>query len=138
MSSKNAPILNFIFGLINIRTIYEDIKQNEESKKVSTVLGKKAIGYCFLFALFVAIAVGLGKWGYQYIHTPAFFLGVIIIVIAIVFGLYSISFLLFAFSCAMKQIRLNRRPVGVIALILTLLLLVIVGVVITIVLKRIK
>lgn len=124
--SKNAPILNFIFGLVNIRTIYEEIKHNEESKKVSVVLGKKALGYCFLFALFVSVAAALAYWGSQYVETIAFFFGIILIVIAIGCGLYALSFLAFAFSCSMKQIRLNRKPIGIFALVLTLLLVAVV------------
>lgn len=136
--SKNAPILNFIFGLANIRTIYEEIKQNEESKKVSVVLGKKALGYCFLFTLFVTIAVALGYWGAQYVQTIAFLFGIVLIVIAIGCGLYALSFLAFALSCSMKQIRLNRRPIGVFALVLTLIFVIVVAAMTVIVFNKIK
>ena len=138
MKSNIAPWLRLIFGLAEIRTQYEEIKRNEESKKVSVMLGWKAIKYCFWFAVFVAMAVGLGYWGMSYINTIAFFFGIILIVLAIGIGLYALAFLLFALSCSIKQIKLNRRPIGIFALVLTLVFVAAVSVIAYVVINKIK
>ena len=138
MKGGLKALFNIIFELADIRTKYEEIKMNEESKKVSVVLGWRALRYNFLFALFVAFAVGLGMWGAQYVQTIAFLFGIVLIVLAIGCTIYALAFLLFALSASIKQIKLNRRFIGIFALILTLLFIAAVVASVAVVANKIK
>ena len=117
------PWIKFFVGLLDIRAQYEEIKKNEEARKVSTLLGWKAIKYCVLLITFAAAAIGLTMWGMSYLNNIAFFFGVILIILAIAFALYIPAFLAFALSCSVKQVKLNRKFIGIFSLILTLLLI---------------
>ena len=133
-----APWIKFFVGLLDIRSQYEEIKNNEDAKKVSTLLGWKAVKYCVLLVVFAAVAIGLAMWGVPYLNDIGFFLGIISIIIAIVFALYIPAFFAFALSCSLKQIKLNRKPIGIFAFILTLLLLAVAIVAVVVLINSIK
>ena len=138
MKQSITPWMQLIIKLLDIRTKYENIKQDEELRKNSVTLGWNAIGYCIWFAVFVAIAIGLGSWGIQYINTIAIFLGLVAIIIAVIFAVYSLVFLPLALSASIKQVKLNRRFIGIFSLVLTLLLTIAVTIVIILVANKIK
>lgn len=116
------PWIEIFVGLANIRTQYEEIKKNEDAKATSKVLGWKAIRYDIWLIVFTVIALSLGAWGAQYLNNVGLIVGIVAIIIAIVFAIYIPVFLLFALSASIKQVKLNHKPIGIIALVLTLLL----------------
>lgn len=121
-SSKFSWLWKFAEGFIRNKSTYRDIKNNPESRKVSTVMGKKSIGYTFTFLVLLALAVVLIYFGIGMIESIGFLLGVIMVVAGIGIAFYSLMYLILAFISAIMQLVLNRRAVGWIALSFVLLI----------------
>lgn len=117
-ASKFRWLLGFVGGFIKTRSSYKDIRSNPESRKVSTLMGKKSIGYTVIFLVLLGLAVALGYWGIGMVKAVGFLLGIIMVVASIGLAFYSLSCLILALITAIMQLSLNRRAIGWIALIL--------------------
>lgn len=120
-ASKFRWLLGFVGGFIKTRSSYKDIRSNPESRKVSTLMGKKSIGYTVIFLVLLGLAVALGYWGIGMVKAVGFLLGIIMVVASIGLAFYSLSCLILALITAIMQLSLNRRAIGWIALILVLI-----------------
>ena len=121
-------ILFFIDRMIFAREKFDEIRQNEEERKTSTLLGRRALSYDIILLIFVAGAAALAIWGITMESgwkIALFILAGIVLVAMIPYYILSLSF-------STKQLRLNRRPIGWIALFLPLLITIAAAVVITI------
>ncbi len=121
-TSRFGWLWGFVGGFVNNKSAYREIKNNPESRKVSTVMGKKSIGYTFTFLILLALAVTLGYFGIGMIKSIGVLLGIIMIVAGIGLAFYSLMYLILAFITAIMQLILNRRAVGWIALVLVLII----------------
>lgn len=124
--SKFSWIWSFLKSFDKTRITFKDIKDNPESRKVSTVIGKKSIGYTFIFLGLLAVAFALAYFGFGMIESLGFLLGVIMIVAGIGTAFYSLMYFILAFMNAIMQLILNRRAVGWVALSLVLIIVVVV------------
>lgn len=121
--------LFFLDRIIYARDKYDEIKANEEERKTSTLLGRRALIYDIILLIFVGGAAALTIWGITMDSgwKIALFILAGILVVAM------IPFYILAFNFSIKQLCLNKRPVGWISLLLPIILTVAVAVSITIV-----
>lgn len=119
MSARNANLFLFLLDrLLTIRMTYNDIKSNEETRKASTVLGKRALIYEIIFIVLVGGGAALVTVGLSILETIAFFWGIFVVILGGALMLTSIIYFILALNCAIKQLCLNRRAIGWITLFL--------------------
>lgn len=116
-------VINFIGKAGNLKTTYKEIKQNPESKQESIVMGKKATGYNILFLILIALAVGSACLAYSFLNQNGILLGIIFIGCAIGLGLWSIGVSILAFTSTILQLKLNKKPIGIINLIFSFVII---------------
>ena len=121
-------ILFIIDRMIEARESYNIIKQNEEERKTSTLLGRRALIYDIILLIFVGGAAGLAIWG---ITMESGWKIALFILAGIIF-LSMIPFYIIAFNFSIKQLCLNKRAIGWISLLIPILLTIAVAVCITI------
>lgn len=113
---------------LDLRTLYNDIKNNPEAKKTSTVLGKKAIGFWIGFILSLAAGGGLIFWGISMFQSIYIIFGIILLVAGVSIAGYSLLFLVVSINATIKQLCLNRKVVGWVALSLHIITIIAIGV----------
>ena len=119
MDENQRNFLFFFFDrLLFARTKYEEIKQDEEKRKISTSLGRRALFYGVLILIFVGGAAAMLIWGISLEET---WKQALIIVGAILIVLIMIPFYILALNLSIKQLCLNKRAIGWISLLLPIL-----------------
>lgn len=120
--NKNTTesILFFIDRMIQAREMYEDIKQNDEIRQTNTALGTRALIYDAILLLIWGGAAALTIWGI----TMESGWRIALYIVAGLLALTAIPFFVIAMSFSTKQMRLNKRPIGWISLILSIVILV--------------
>lgn len=108
---------------VNNRSLYKEIKSNEEAKKVSVVMAKKSIVYSIAFLLTAGISFGLIFWGISLFGSLAVVLGIILVIMGVVIGIYALIYLPLALSTLIRQFTLNRKPLTWIALAILIIIL---------------
>lgn len=117
-------IFFLIERLADQRIDYEAIKSNEEERKTSTKLGKQAIKNNVLFFIFMAIFAGLVIGTALFLNNSGIWQAVIMILFAVVILPYAIIYFILALNCDIKQMKLNKLPIGWVSLMFTLLILI--------------
>jgi len=124
-------LFKLIMKLADIRILYTQIKENPESKKVSTVLGMKGLGYIVGFIICAFISV-LGTIYFAKMYgTLAFLVGIVGIITCVSLLIISTQLLLLALSCTIKQLKLNRKFIGFLDLFLLIATIVVLGIVVS-------
>lgn len=118
MSSNRHIIFFFIDKLLDARQIYHDVKNNEEARKTSGLLGKRALLYDILFFLFAAGGAVSFVFGAAQLDSGAVFWGILLVILAVALLVMALIYVVLALNCAVKQLLLNRRAIGWISLIL--------------------
>lgn len=113
-------VINFIDKTARLKTTYKEIKQNPESKETSVVMGKKAAGYNISFLVLVALAVGSAFLAYNFLNQNGILLGILFIGCAIGLALWSIGVGILAFTSTILQLKLNKKPIGIINLVFSI------------------
>ncbi len=123
-------VINFIGKAGNLKTTYKEIKQNPESREVSVVMGKKATRYNILFLILIALAVGSAMLAFNFLNQNGILLGIIFIGCAIGLILWAIGVGILAFTSTILQLKLNKKPIGIINLVFSIVvvLLAVIGV----------
>ena len=135
--ANNKGIFSLIFKIfdkfVDIRVAYNDIKSNPEAKKTSTVLAKRSILYSIIGAVVFAISFALIFWGFSLVDSASVFFGIMLIILGISMIFYPLAFLILSLNLVIKQLLLNKKPLGFIALSIFLLMiaLIVVGVILT-------
>ncbi|MDE7296243.1 MAG: hypothetical protein K2N84_03155 [Clostridia bacterium] len=124
MSKNSTSILHLIEKMVDIRVKYKEIKNNEEERPKSTVMGKSAIMYNIIFLILIACGVAVLIAGIGLLGTIGILFGIILAFAGAVFILVSFVYLLLALNCAIKQLILNKRAIGWVSLTITLLIIV--------------
>lgn len=104
----------------NLNTTYKDIKQNPESRAESTVIGKKATKYNIWFLVLIAIAVGSVCLAINFLNQNGLLLGILFIGCAIGLVLWALGNGILAFIATIFQLRLNKKPIGIINLVFSI------------------
>lgn len=113
---------NYIFFFIDrfamARNDYNRIKADEELRKTSTLLGKRAIVYNIIMLIFMGGAAGLAIFGLTLtgIATILCIAGAVILYVAM------LPYLILSLNLAIKQLCLNKKAIGWVMLILPLLI----------------
>ena len=110
-------ILFFFDKMIYARELYDEIKENEELRKTSTTLGRSALHYSIILLVFVGGAAALTIWGI----TMESGWKIALFILAGLFFLSMIPFYILAFNFSIKQLCLNKRPIGWISLLLPII-----------------
>lgn len=134
--SRYLFILNFVSKMLDIRTSYNDIKNNADAKKVSTLLGKRGLRYIISFLLTAGIGGIVVSYFLKYIDTLAIIFAILGIILGVSLIIISIFYVLLGLSCTIKQLKLNKKAIGWIDLVLIMLSLIAVIVAIVIVLNK--
>lgn len=123
-------VINFIGKAGHLKTTYKEIKQNPESKEVSVVMGKKATDYNICFLILIALAVGSAFLAFNFLNQNGILLGILFIGCAIGLVLWAIGVGILAFTSTILQLKLNKKPIGIINLVFSIIvvLLAILGV----------
>ena len=121
-------IFFFIDRMIEAREKYDQLKQDENERKTSTALGKRALYYGIILLIFIGGATALTIWGI----TMESWWKYVLYVVSALFALSMIPFYIIVLSFSTKQLRLNKRPIGWITLLLPLLITIAAAVCITI------
>ena len=135
--AKNKGIFSLIFKIfdkfVDIRVAYNDIKSNPEAKQTSTVLAKKSILYSIIGAVVFAISFALIFWGFSLVDNASVLFGIVLIILGISMIFYPLICLILSLNLIIKQLLLNKKPLGFVALSIFLLMisLIVVGVILT-------
>ena len=121
-------ILFFLDRMIYARDKYDEIKADEEVRKTSTLLGRRALFYDIILLIFVGGAAALAIWGI----TLESAWKIALFILAGIFVVAMIPYYILAFNFSIKQLCLNKRPIGWISLLLPIILTVAVAAGITI------
>ena len=124
-------ILFFLDRLLFARESYELIKADEEERKKSKMLGRRALVYDIIILIFIGGAAALVAWGSGFTDEESWKMLLIVIATVIIF-IIMIPYYLLAFSFSIKQLKLNKRAIGWIALLLPILTTIAAGVVIAV------
>lgn len=110
-------ILFFIDRMIEARETYDILKEDENERKTSTVLGRRALHYGIILLIFLGGATALTIWAL----TLKLVWQIILIALAVIVALAMIPYFIIALNFSIKQFRLNKRAIGWISLLLSLL-----------------
>ena len=121
-------IMFFLDRMIFAREKYDEIKANEEMRKTSTLLGRRALAYDIILLIFVGGAAALAIWGI----TMESGWKIALFILAGIFFLAMIPYYVLAFNFSIKQLCLNKRPIGWISLLIPIILTIAVAVSITV------
>lgn len=113
---------NYIFFFIDrfamARNDYNRIKADDELRKTSTLLGKRAIVYNIIMLIFMGGAAGLAIFGLSLTGIAT----ILCIAGAVILYVSMLPYLILSLNLAIKQLCLNKRAIGWIMLILPLLI----------------
>lgn len=113
---------NYIFFFIDrfamARNDYNRIKADEELRKTSTLLGKRAIVYNIIMLIFMGGAAGLAIFGL----TLSGLATILCIAGAVILYVAMLPYLVLSLNLAIKQLCLNKKAIGWVMLILPLLI----------------
>ncbi len=112
-------IIGFMISkFTDTRVVYNNLKKDPEERKLTTYMGKRALANLALFALFFIGGPTLTIWcASSYISTNPIF-GVVLLIAGIVIAAYSLLLIPIILNYIVKQLILNKRAIGWIALIL--------------------
>ena len=121
MNKDTAETIFFMIDrMLWARENYDRIKQDEEERKTSTLLGRRALSYDIVLLIFWGGAAALVIWGI----TMASGWKYVLYIVAALFALTMIPFCILALNFSIKQLCLNKRAIGWISLLLPLLILI--------------
>lgn len=120
-SGKHAVLNILLDGYLDASIVYDNLKKNTLYKDTSTGLARRSLQHLLVFALTTVFTLLISYWALTSLSS---FWEVLIMIIAVVGVVYAfvISFPL-ALYTAVKQLRLNKKPLGKVALALCLVLL---------------
>lgn len=125
MKKKNIlSLLKFAELLLNARIAYNNVKKDEEAKKTADMFGKRSLVYFLVFAVVGGLAGALIFWCVTNFVSQFVFLAILGFVASLYLIVYALGFYILSFNLAIKQKCLNKKAVGIIALILNVIVLV--------------
>lgn len=124
MKMKKGLIIGTLINkIINARIAYNNIKKDEELRKNYTRFGRVSLLYTFLFALLTVggltlMAVCIKNMVY------AMFLYVIGLIVSIYISGYGLVFVPLSLNLLIKQLCTNKKPIGYVALVMFIIVLI--------------
>ena len=125
MKKQNVlSLLKFVELLVNARIAYNNVKNDEETKKTADMFGKRSLVYFLVFMLVGGAAAAIIYWSVTHFVSTLVFVAILGFVVALYMAVYALGFFILSFNLAIKQKRLNNKAVGIIALVLNILVIV--------------
>jgi len=125
MKKQNVlSLLKFAELLVNARIAYNNVKNDEETKKTADMFGKRSLVYFLVFMLVGGAAAGIIYWSVTHFVSTLVLVAILGFVVALYMAVYALGFFILSFNLAIKQKRLNNKAVGIIALVLNILVIV--------------
>lgn len=125
MKKQNVlSLLKFVELLVNARIAYNNVKNDEETKKTADMFGKRSLVYFLVFMLVGGAAAGIIYWSVTHFMSTLVLVAILGFVVALYMAVYALGFFILSFNLAIKQKRLNNKAVGIIALVLNILVIV--------------
>lgn len=116
-------ILKFFELLANARVAYNNAKKDEETRKTVTKFGGRAIVYTIVYVLLVGCGVALFYFGITNIASSLILVSIIAILASVYMLLWGVPYLILAINLTIKQLILNRKFIGWLALILLVIVI---------------
>ncbi len=125
MKKQNIlSLLKFAELLVNARLAYNQIKDDEEAKKTADMFGKRSLVYYFVFLGLGVLAGLLIYWSVTHFVSTLILVAIFGFVISLYMALYALGFYILSFNLAIKQRKLNKKAVGMVAFVLNILVIV--------------
>ena len=125
MKKQNVlSLLKFAELLVNARIAYNNVKNDEEAKKTANMFGKRSLVYFAVFAVLGSLAGFIIYWSVTHFVSTLIFVAILGFVVSVYLALYALGFYILSFNLAIKQKKLNKKAVGIIALVLNIMVLV--------------
>lgn len=118
MRNDHQTLWYLLDKLADIADIYTRLKANEEERDTNTLLGKWAIKYNILFFIFFAGATAMGIWA-SFMFQTSFWYGILIVLGVLLLAIFAVVYVILAFASEIAQMKLNKRPIGLIMLLTT-------------------
>lgn len=122
MDDRHWRLFFFLDRLVDQREAYENIKHNDEERKNSTYMGKLAIKHNIVYFILMLIITGLAIGAYAFFMKSGIWQGILMIIVAVVCVPYAIIYAMLALNCDIKQMVLNKKPIGWVSLLFTFLI----------------
>ena len=119
-----TKLFNFIELIVNARIAYNNVKDDPEVAKTTKTFGKRSLVYFFVFLGVAALTAGLIYFCITNFASTLIFLAIGAAFLSVYTAIYSIGMFILSFNLAIKQNKLNKNPIGIIALILNIIVLV--------------
>lgn len=116
---KLAPLIFMLDGFIDAKIVYNNLKNNERYKDTSTRLAKRSLYNLLAFVITTVVSLGIAYWAVTSFFGFWKILILIIITLVILYS-FAITFPL-ALNLAIKQLKLNKKPLGKVAFVLCLI-----------------
>ena len=119
-----SKLFNFVELIVNARVAYNNVKDDPEVAKTTKTFGKRSLVYFLAFLGMAAITAGLIYFCITRFVSTLIFLAIGAAIVSVYTAIYSIGMFILSFNLAIKQNKLNKNPIGIIALILNIIVLV--------------
>ena len=116
-------IFKTLVDLLKIPSAYHTLKTYPEEAQKSQAIGIRGLIWLIVAIVAGPLAILMFKWALGLFSTGAVLGGIFLIIISIIIGLYTvITGFLNGLLCSIYQLKLNKRPLGWVDLVLTILL----------------
>ena len=119
-----SKLFNFIELIVNARIAYNNVKDDPEVAKTTKTFGKRSLVYFLAFLGMAAITAGLIYFCITRFVSTLILLAIGAVILSVYTAIYSIGMFILSFNLAIKQNKLNKNPIGIMALILNIIVLV--------------
>ena len=116
-----SKLFNFIELIVNARIAYNNVKDDPEVAKTTKTFGKRSLVYFLAFLGMAALTGGLIYFCITHFVSTLIFLAIGAAILSVYTAIYSIGMFILSFNLAIKQNKLNKNPIGIIALILNII-----------------
>ncbi|MBQ7578971.1 MAG: hypothetical protein IJT25_00320 [Clostridia bacterium] len=112
-----------LLDLLKIPSAYHTLKTYPEEAQKSQAIGIRGLIWLIVAIVAGPLAISMFKWAFGLFSTGAVLGGIFLIIISVIIGLYTvITGFLNGLLCSIYQLKLNKRPLGWVDLVLTILL----------------
>ncbi|MBE7076635.1 MAG: hypothetical protein E7374_01940 [Clostridiales bacterium] len=137
MKSKSPlSLLKFIELTINARIAYNNAKEDPEVRKSITKFGTRALFYLSVFLLLCGGGIGIFVLSLGNFMSAGIFLSIIGIVSSVYMFIWGLPYFVLALNLTIKQLRLNKKFVGWLAL--SIIILIVLAFIVAIVVLLLK
>ena len=110
-----SKLFNFVELIVNARIAYNNVKDDPEVAKTTKTFGKRSLVYFLAFLGMAALTAGLIYFCITRFVSTLIFLAIGAAILSLYTAIYAIGMFILSFNLAIKQNKLNKNPIGIIA-----------------------